>query len=549
MIDKASEEELKNSIDIVDIISNYIEIKKAGANFKANCPFHGEKTASFVISPAKQIYHCFGCGVGGDAIEFVKEYEKLNYPEALEKIASIMNFSLSYTQGSSDHNETRRLLEQVQSWYSKNLDSSNISKKYLHDRGITQQSIERFGIGYVGASYELMNFLSANFLPIPKAEEAGVVAKRDSGGFYARLTERITFPIYSSSGAIVGFGGRTITNHPAKYINSPQTKLFNKSQLLYGYSKAKKHIYKNKKLIICEGYLDVIMLHQAGFNEAVATLGTALTQEHLPILRKGEPHIILAYDGDKAGIAAALKAGVMLTHSGFDGSVVLFPNGADPADMIARNQIQEVANLLRNGQPLIPFILEMTVKSYNLENPKEKEVAFGAIKTYLDTLSPILRDSYIAYSATLLGISSALFSSSSKSENIKTRFSSPRDDIGQLSILKTLLENRDFIDILLDVAKPSIFGNYTSLLESIIREERDNSNLIALMLDDNIKIMQEDEFKKTLTSFLFRYYSKKLRTITSDESISLAKKSFLIRKIKMDIMPRLKQGELVPFQE
>jgi DNA primase len=191
----------------------------------------------------------------------------------------------------------------------------------------------------------------------------------------------------------------------------------------------------------------------------------------------------------------------------------------------------------------------MTVKSYNLENPKEKEVAFGAIKTYLDTLSPILRDSYIAYSATLLGISSALFSSSSKSENIKTRFSSPRDDIGQLSILKTLLENRDFIDILLDVAKPSIFGNYTSLLESIIREERDNSNLIALMLDDNIKIMQEDEFKKTLTSFLFRYYSKKLRTITSDESISLAKKSFLIRKIKMDIMPRLKQGELVPFQE
>jgi DNA primase len=549
MIDKASEEELKNSIDIVDIISNYIEIKKAGANFKANCPFHGEKTASFVISPAKQIYHCFGCGVGGDAIEFVKEYEKLNYPEALEKIASIMNFSLSYTQGSSDHNETRRLLEQVQSWYSKNLDSSNISKKYLHDRGITQQSIERFGIGYVGASYELMNFLSTNFLPIPKAEEAGVVAKRDSGGFYARLTERITFPIYSSSGAIVGFGGRTITNHPAKYINSPQTKLFNKSQLLYGYSKAKKHIYKNKKLIICEGYLDVIMLHQAGFNEAVATLGTALTQEHLPILRKGEPHIILAYDGDKAGIAAALKAGVMLTHSGFDGSVVLFPNGADPADMIARNQIQEVANLLRNGQPLIPFILEMTVKSYNLENPKEKEVAFGAIKTYLDTLSPILRDSYIAYSATLLGISSALFSSSSKLENIKTRFSSPRDDIGQLSILKTLLENRDFIDILLDVAKPSIFGNYTSLLESIIREERDNSNLIALMLDDNIKIMQEDEFKKTLTSFLFRYYSKKLRTITSDESISLAKKSFLIRKIKMDIMPRLKQGELVPFQE
>ena len=183
MIDKASEENLKNSIDIVDIISNYIEVKKAGANFKANCPFHGEKTPSFVISPAKQIYHCFGCGVGGDAIEFVKEYEKLNYPEALEKIASMMNFSLQYTKGGSDNNVVRRVLEQVQSWYAKNFDYTEVAKNYLQKRGITTQSIESFGIGYVGVSQELMNFLSTNFLPIPKAEEAGVVAKRERCGY------------------------------------------------------------------------------------------------------------------------------------------------------------------------------------------------------------------------------------------------------------------------------------------------------------------------------------------------------------------------------
>ena len=249
MIDNNSVEQLKNSIDIVEIISNYIEVKKAGANFKANCPFHQEKTPSFVVSPTKQIYHCFSCGVGGDAIKFVQEYEKLNYPEALEKIASLMNFSLTYTKGGNDNSEARRILEQVQQWYVKNLDQNQVAMEYLKNRGITQQSIEYFGIGYVGASYELMNFLSANMLPIPKAQEAGVVAQRDRGGFYARLTERITFPIYSPSGAIVGFGGRTITNHPAKYINSPQTKLFNKSRLLYGYSKAKEHIYKNKRLL------------------------------------------------------------------------------------------------------------------------------------------------------------------------------------------------------------------------------------------------------------------------------------------------------------
>jgi len=551
MIDNNSVEQLKNSIDIVDIISNYIELKKAGANFKANCPFHQEKTPSFVVSPTKQIYHCFSCGVGGDAIKFVQEYEKLNYPEALEKIASLMNFSLTYTKGRSDNSEARRLLEQVQQWYVKNLDKNHVAIEYLKQRGITQQSIEYFGIGYVGASYELMNFLSANMLPIPKAQEAGVVAQRDRGGFYARLTERITFPIYSPSGAIVGFGGRTITNHPAKYINSPQTKLFNKSRLLYGYSKAKEYIYKNKKLIVCEGYLDVIMFHQAGFKEAVATLGTALTTEHLPILRKGEPHIILAYDGDKAGVAAALKASTMLSEGGFDGSIVLFPNGQDPADMIATGKTQEVANLLRSGQALIPFVIEMMAKSYDLNNPREKEVAFGNIKSYLDKLSPIIRDAYVSHASTVLGVNSALFggdvSSNVTKKKPKIVFESSRDDIGQLSIVKTLIENRELVNKVSSVIKPSMFGNYSSLLESAMKGE-ETSQLSGLMLDESIKSMDEEELSRSLASFLFRYYSAELKKITTDSSIPLKKKSFLIRKIKMDILPRLQRGELVTYR-
>jgi len=559
MINKASEENLKNSMDIVDIISNYIEIKKAGANFKANCPFHGEKTPSFVISPSKQIYHCFGCSVGGDAIQFVKEYEKINYPEALEKIASIMNFSLDYDKGSSNHNETRRLLEQVQEWYSKNLDYNNMAKNYLQQRGIHQQSIEHFGIGYVGASHELMNFLSSGFLPLPEAEKAGVVAQRErGGGFYARLTERITFPIYSASGAIVGFGGRTITNHPAKYINSPQTKLFNKSQLLYGYSKAKEHIYKNRKLIVCEGYLDVIMFHQAGFKEAVATLGTALTQEHLPILRKGEPKIILAYDGDKAGVVAALKAATMLTHGGFDGSVVLFPNGSDPADMIALGKVQEVANLLRDEQPLIPFVIEMMAKAHDLHNPREKEVAFGVIKGYLDQLSPIIREAYIPNASTILGISPALFGTAdmviekhqqSKFKKKKeVQISETKEDFGLLSIIKTLYENRQLIDEVINVIEPSMFGDYLALFNSVINNEQNNPNLTGLMLDEKIKVMQEEELKKSLSSLLLGYYSRELKTISTNSTMPIKKKSFLIRKIKLDIIPRLKGGELVVYK-
>ncbi|CAA6822997.1 MAG: DNA primase (EC, partial [uncultured Sulfurovum sp.] len=488
------------------------------------------------------------CGVGGDAIKFVQEYEKLNYPEALEKIASMMNFSLAYTQGSTDNNDARRVLEQVQTWYAKNLDSTPISLEYLRNRGITQQSIETFGIGYVGASQELMNFLSANMLTIPNAEEAGIVAQRERGGFYARLTERITFPIYSTSGAIVGFGGRTITNHPAKYINSPQTKMFNKSRLLYGYAKAKESIYKNKKLIVCEGYLDVIMFHQAGFHEAVATLGTALTEEHLPILRKGEPHIILAYDGDKAGVAAALKAATMLTGSGFDGSVVLFPDGQDPADMIAVGQVQEVANLLRNGQALIPFVIEMMAKSYDLKNPREKEIAFGSVKVYLDSLTPIIREAYIAHASTVLGVNVALFGGNAKLENTKARFEEgARDDVGQLSIIKTLMENDKLVNKVVNVIDPAMFGNYALLLQSAINGET-NTSLTGLSLDENIKVMDEEELSRSLASYLFRYYSARLKSITTDGQMPLKQKSFLIRKIKMDILPRLRRGELVTYK-
>ena len=555
MIDKASEENLKNNIDIVDIISNYIEIKKAGANFKANCPFHGENTPSFVISPQKQIYHCFGCGCGGDSIQFVIEYEKLNYLEALEKIASIMNFSLDYTKGTSDYNETRRVLEQVQDWYSKTLNSNSIAKKYILDRGITQQSIETFGIGFVGKSQELMNFLSANFLPIPKAEEAGVVAERDrGGGFYARLVERITFPIYSASGSIVGFGGRTITNHPAKYINSPQTKLFNKSQLLYGYSKAKEHIYRNKKLIVCEGYLDVIMFHQAGFKEAVATLGTALTEEHLPILRKGQPSIILAYDGDKAGVSAALKAAIMLTKSGFDGSVVLFPNGADTEDMIAGGKIEEVANLLKAEQPLIPFVIEMYAKSYNLQNPIEKERAFFAINSYLDNLSPILKESYISHSAIVLGISPIIFTSSSsksnynlpaKVESKKVHVTTVKDDSIILSIIKTLYEKKVFINDIISIVDSSMFDKYAQLFDSVVHNDKNSSKLTALIIDDKIRVMEDDEFTKSIRNFLIKHYKDRLKKIPTDNSLPIMKKSFLIRKIKMDILPQLQSGELV----
>ena len=207
MIEKESIEALKSSIDIVDVIGNYLELKKAGANYKANCPFHGEKTPSFVVSPSKQIFHCFGCGVGGDAIKFVMDYEKLSYPETIEKLASSFNFSLRYTQGNDSYSDIKRVLESISVWYTKSLEHSVSAKEYLVSRGISQNSIEKFGIGYVSDSKSVINFLNSTHLPLPKAVEAGILAQDDNGNLYARLIDRVIFPIYSPSGAIVGFGG------------------------------------------------------------------------------------------------------------------------------------------------------------------------------------------------------------------------------------------------------------------------------------------------------------------------------------------------------
>lgn len=548
MIDTTSIETLKNTIDIVDVIGNYIELKKAGANYKACCPFHGEKTASFVVSPGKQIYHCFGCGVGGDSIKFVMELEKLTYPEAVEKLASMFNVSLRYSEGKGDYSEAKRVLESMQTWYVKNLSHANNALSYLHNRGINQNSIEMFGVGYVPSGTEVMNFLHSTLIPLGTAEEAGIIATSEDG-MYARLVDRITFPIYSPSGGIVGFGGRTISNHPAKYINSPQTKLFNKSRLLYGYHQAKEHIYASRKIIICEGYLDVVMLHQGGFKEAVATLGTALTNDHLPLLRKGDPKIILAYDGDKAGVAAALKAAQMLSIAGFDGGVVLFPNGQDPADLIAKGETELAAKLLREHKPLIEFVIEKIIGQYDLSNPKEKESAFGAIRSYLAGLSDILQESYVPFAASTLSVSTALFGKGRKAQQFMPTVSKQtKYDIEQLSLLKTLLEYPRMIDDVLNIVHPAMFGVYEEYFQAIILGDSEHQLVRQLSLNEHAKVMSEADLQKALRNFLIKYYEDKLKSITADTAISFGRKALLIRAIKTEIIPKLERGEMVDHE-
>ncbi|WP_200763131.1 DNA primase [Nitrosophilus alvini] len=548
MIERDSIEQLKNRLDIVDVVGNYIELKKSGANFKALCPFHNEDTPSLVVSPSKQIYHCFGCGAGGDAIKFVMEYEKLPYPEAIEKLASMYNIHLNYTNEKKGH-DLHKILEKVNKFYKKMLDSTPDAMKYLKERGVFESSIEKFELGYAPSSEKTINFIKSNFLSVKDAVETGILGT-DSKRVYARLIERITFPIYSHSGRLVGFGGRTITGHPAKYINSPQTKLFNKSNLLYGYHIAKEHIYRKKEIIVTEGYLDVIMLHQAGFDTAVATLGTALTPQHLPILRRGEPKVILAYDGDKAGVNAAIKAAKLLISSGIEGGIVLFGEGKDPADMVNESKIEELNKIFHKTEPFYDFVIEKTVTMFDIENPVEKEKAFNECIKVLKSVSALYREDirFLEPIASKLGISTAKVK---KAISVNTKYSKSdylqTKDTKELSIIKTLLNESSLIDTVLDYIDEEHFIYHKNEFRLLKEGKTDHPKLLGVLLDEDLKTFSEEELRSELLIFLIKYYSQKLKKLAKDKNIDFKEKTFKIRKYR-EIIEKLKKGELVTYE-
>ncbi|DAB28051.1 MAG: DNA primase [Sulfurimonas sp. RIFOXYD12_FULL_33_39] len=549
MITQDSIEALKARIDIVDVIGSYIELKKAGANYKAPCPFHGEKTASFVVSPAKQIYHCFGCGVGGDSIKFVIEHEKLTYPEALEKLASTYNFSLSYSDKKNSKPRSN-LMEKINERYQYLFTKNPQAISYIKERGIYESSVEKFGIGYAPDSNATINFIKSELFSMSEAVEMGVIGY-EGGRNFARFIERITFPIHSANGSIVGFGGRTISGHQAKYVNSPETPFFNKSRLLYAYHHAKQSIHKTKQIVITEGYLDVIMLHQAGFTNAVATLGTALTTEHLPLLRKGEPKVIMAYDGDKAGRAAALKASKLLSASGFNGGVVIFKEGLDPADMVKNGEVEELSTMFRTPQAFIEFVLDEILSLYNLLDPKAKEACMQEAIGYLKTLSPMLQDKYKTYLAQRLGINPSfvrLANQANTNQNKTVIDSSRHRDMWELSLIKTVLEHPEFTNQILDVLDPSLLQFHSLEFALALKGKFDEPRLMAISVDEKILSLENEEaLKAELIAFLMKHYEREYKKINLQTDISFEQKAFHIRRYRGKIS-QLKKGELVTFK-
>ena len=338
-------------------------------------------------------------------------------------------------------------------------------------------------------------------------------------------------------------------------MNSPETPFFNKSRLLYAYHHAKQSLYKQGEIIITEGYLDVIMLHQAGFTNAVATLGTALTLEHLPLLRKGEPKVIMAYDGDKAGKAAALKASKILSVGGFHGGVIIFGEGLDPADMVCNGEVETLANMFRNPKPFIEFVLDEVLSLYDLRDPKAKESCMNEGLAYLKTLSALLQEEYKTYLASRLGgmgVNPSLLKISSHSNmqsNAPLMQKNTHKDMWELSLVKTVIEKPHLVSMILDVLDPSLLMFHSNEFNLALQNHTDAPELMAILVDDNIHVLADEEaLKAELLTFLMKYYERELKKINLQGQMPFEEKAFYIRKFRGKIS-RLKRGELVSFSD
>ncbi|EHD7097865.1 DNA primase [Campylobacter jejuni] len=406
MITKESIENLSQRLNIVDIIENYIEVKKQGSSFVCICPFHADKNPSMHINPIKGFYHCFACKAGGDAFKFVMDYEKLSFADAVEKVASLSNFTLSYTKEKQENKkELKSILPSLNAYFKDNLKHHKEVLTYLYQRALNDKDIAKFELGFAGASEDSIRLLQNQKIPLEDAMSVGALKKDENNEFYASFIWRITFPIYDHKDLLVGFGGRTLNpNVPAKYVNSPQNILFDKSRIFYAFNIAKENIAKKKEIIVCEGYMDAIAFHKAGFNNAVAVLGTALTEHHLPLIRRYDAKVILCFDNDEAGLKAATRSAFLLSTNKIDGKVAILQGGKDPAELVAKNESTKLHNILDEGIELGEFYIRRLISTHSIISALDKQKVLETIQKFTFNLEPLVANSYTSLVSNLLKV-------------------------------------------------------------------------------------------------------------------------------------------------
>lgn len=387
-------DDLKRQADIVRVVQDYVQLKKKGANWMACCPFHKEKTASFSVSPAKEIFYCFGCHKGGSVFNFVMEMERISFPEAIKLVAEKSGVPLPKliddSRFEARRNEADAVIELNKwalEWWEQQLESSGearIARDYLKRREITDETRKTFRMGYAPDSWDALSiYLRQKGASQEQIERSGLVVKKDEGGSYDRFRGRLIFPVMDIQGKPIAFGGRTLRDEDAKYINSPETAAYVKGRNLFGLNLTRDEIRRAGFVILVEGFLDLIVPYQFGVRNLVASLGTALTPDQARLASRFARKVVVNYDGDNAGIQAAKKAISILLAEDLEVKILVLPDGSDPDEFIRKSGVSEYQKQRGLAQPHIQFVIDQAIRDRKLSNPADKEAAIDEVLPYI----------------------------------------------------------------------------------------------------------------------------------------------------------------------
>lgn len=463
-------EEIKSRLSVTEVISSYIRIEKSGNQYKARCPFHNEKTPSFYISPIRNTYHCFGCGESGDIFQFVSKIEGLDFIDALKVLADRAGISLKKKERNED-NRLISLLETAKIFYMQTLESSIEARKYLHERGLTEETIKEFQIGYTVNDWrKLFINLSENGFTPEEMVESGLVIKTDDGKYYDRFRGRVMFPINNSSGITVGFTGRILPVYDdgksGKYVNTPETKLYKKSQILFNLDKAKRNLKDVNEIILCEGQMDVIMSHQAGLRNIVAVSGTAFTEEQVKMLKRLVDNVTLAFDNDQAGHKARERASIMCAYGDININVINLDQ-KDIADVVVRNP-KEWLDIYQTKISYINFLANKFLKINELEN----KISFikNDVVPYLRAISsPIQRDLMISELARITNINTDSIVSELKKGQIESINHNQSNNDSETNA-KPQISITERMDIELNSLYRELVKNHAGEIDNLVKE-------------------------------------------------------------------------------
>jgi len=552
LLDDNVVDKIKEEVDIVELIGSYVQLKKTGVNYSGLCPFHSEKTPSFIVSPIKKLYHCFGCGEGGDVIGFIMKRENLDFISAIKFLSDKYNIEVGIKDNELGNSLKKRIFDinAISSeFFHNNLLQNKHAQEYLYNRKINLKIAKEFNIGFALDSWDsLVKYLKEKGISEEEIVRAGLASRRKNGnGYVDRFRNRIIFPIFDVKSRIIGFGGRVLDNSLPKYLNSPDSIVFSKRNHLYGLNNFIKSSDRNR-IILVEGYMDVISLQSKGITGAVASLGTALTVEQSKLLKNYSSEIYICYDSDEAGERATLKAIEILTRIGVEPKVIILPTGNDPDDFINKNGIDEFENLINNALSFVEFKIQNVEKKFDITKENQKILFLQEVaKILADLKSSVAREIYIQkysdrYNVSKESITREMGINISK-EPKKTLVKKEKTTYikAELEAISLLLLNNEETKKLLDYLDEDHFQDFYCKLCFTTLKNRINNSMNISPQDILTDLSDYVDYRPMIEKILFRetnFDISKLDEIITDVINNLelnkliARREKLIKKIK-----------------